>query len=39
VVLKAGQNQIQGPNDLVNLFVRSQEGQLIPLASLVTVVE
>ena len=39
VVLKAGQNRIQGPNDLVNLFVRSQEGQLIPLASLVTVVE
>ena len=37
VVLKAGQNRIQGPNDLVNLFVRSQEGQLIPLASLVTV--
>ena len=26
VVLKAGQNRIQGPNDLVNLFVRSQEG-------------
>ncbi|MGI9300653.1 MAG: efflux RND transporter permease subunit [Luminiphilus sp.] len=39
VVLRAGQNRIQGPNDLVNLFVRSQEGQLIPLASLVTVVE
>ena len=39
VVLKAGQNRIQGPNDLVNLFVRSQEGQLIPLSSLVTVVE
>ena len=39
VVLKAGKNRIQGPNDLVNLFVRSQTGQLIPLASLVTVVE
>ena len=39
VVLKAGTNRIQGPNDLVNLFVRSQTGQLIPLASLVTVVE
>ena len=39
VVLKAGRNRIQGPNDLVNLFVRSQTGQLIPLASLVTVVE
>lgn len=39
VVLKAGKNRIQGPNDLVNLFVRSQDGQLIPLASLVTVVE
>lgn len=39
VVLKAGQNRIQGPNDLVNLFVRSQDGQLIPLASMVTVVE
>ena len=39
VVLKAGQNRIKGPNDLVNLFVRSQEGQLIPLSSLVTVVE
>ena len=39
IVLKAGKNRIQGPNDLVNLFVRSQTGQLIPLASLVTVVE
>ena len=39
IVLKAGKNRIQGPNDLVNLFVRSQDGQLIPLASLVTVVE
>jgi hydrophobe/amphiphile efflux-1 (HAE1) family protein len=39
VVLKAGKNRIQGPNDLVNLFVRSQTSQLIPLASLVTVVE
>lgn len=39
VVLKAGKNRIQGPNDLVNLFVHSQDGQLIPLASLVTVVE
>lgn len=39
IVLKAGQNRIQGPNDLVNLFVRSQDGQLIPLASMVTVVE
>ena len=39
IVLKAGQNRIQGPNDLVNLFVRSQTGQLIPLASLVTIVE
>ena len=39
IVLKAGKNRIQGPNDLVNLFVRSQTGQLIPMASLVTVVE
>ncbi len=39
IVLKAGKNRIQGPNDLVNLFVRSQDGQLIPLGSLVTVVE
>ena len=39
IVLRGGQNQIRGPNDLVNLFVRSQTGQLIPLASLVTVVE
>ena len=39
IVLRGGQNQIRGPNDLVNLFVRSQNGQLIPLASLVTVVE
>lgn len=39
VILKAGRNRIQGPNDLVNLLVRSRDGQLIPLASLVTVVE
>ena len=39
IVLKAGKSRIQGPNDLVNLFVRSQTGQLIPLASLVTIVE
>ena len=39
IVLKAGRTGFRVPNDLVNLFVRSQTGQLIPLASLVTVVE
>lgn len=39
VILKAGRKRIQGPSDLINLFVRSQDGQLIPLSSLVTVVE
>ncbi len=39
VVLEAGNQKISSPADLVNLFVRSNNGSLIPLSSIVTLEE
>ena len=35
IILEAGSDKIRDPNDLVNLYVRSQSGALVPLSSLV----
>ena len=39
IILEAGSDKIRDPNDLVNLYVRSQSGALVPLSSLVTLDE
>ncbi len=39
IILEAGASKVRDPNDLVNLFVRSRTGKLIPLSSLVTITE
>ena len=39
VMLEAGNQKINSPTDLVNLFVRSNNGSLIPLSSVVTLEE
>ncbi|EED36521.1 RND family efflux transporter [Luminiphilus syltensis NOR5-1B] len=39
VFLEAGSNAIKGPDDLINLYVRSNNGALIPLSSIVTLEE
>lgn len=39
VMLEAGNQKISSPADLVNLFVRSSNGSLIPLSSVVTLEE
>ncbi|MDA9711730.1 efflux RND transporter permease subunit [Luminiphilus sp.] len=35
IILEAGSDKIRDPNDLVNLYVSSQSGALVPLSSLV----
>ncbi len=39
IILEAGSNKIDDPSDLINLYVRSSNGALIPLSSLVTLDE
>lgn len=39
IILEAGSNKIDDPSDLVNLYVRSNNGTLIPLSSVVTLDE
>lgn len=39
IVLEAGSDKIDDPSDLVNLYVRSSRGALIPLSSVVTLDE
>lgn len=39
IILEAGSNKIDDPSDLVNLYVRSNNGALIPLSSVVTLDE
>ncbi len=39
VILEAGANDIDEPTDLVNLYLRSDDGALIPLSSVVDLVE
>ena len=39
IVLEAGSDKIRDPDDLVNLYVRTGEGALVPLSSLVQLSE
>jgi hydrophobe/amphiphile efflux-1 (HAE1) family protein len=39
IVLESGANAIDDPSDLVNLYVRSADGALVPLSSIVELVE
>ncbi len=39
IILEAGSDKIRDPNDLINLYVRSQSGALVPLSSLVRLQE
>jgi hydrophobe/amphiphile efflux-1 (HAE1) family protein len=39
VVLEAGSNKVSEPSDLVNLYVRTSGGDLVPLSSVVTLAE
>jgi multidrug efflux pump subunit AcrB len=39
IILEAGSDKIRDPNDLVNLYVRSRSGALVPLSSIVRLKE
>ncbi len=39
IILEAGSQKIRDPNDLVNLYIRTQNNDLVPLSSLVTLEE
>ena len=39
IILEAGAEAVNDPSDLVNLYVRSADGALVPLSSIVTLVE
>jgi len=39
IILEAGSDKIRDPNDLVNLYVRTRSGALVPLSSIVRLIE